>query len=386
MLVPDGASIQEVGASLRGAAEEATDLLLVYYAGHGLLSRRRHELHLALRDTPADEPGFGGLLFELVRDACVDSPARCKIVILDCCFSGRALGTTQSTPEVAITQEVTIEGVAVLASVPANAVALVLEDELHPAFSGRLLQLLRGGWPGGPDVLTLPLIHQRLQHELKAVGVRLPQIEYSNTIGGLGLYPNLAAKDARPVEGAAGTAEQLSRVDPHVAAAKLADMAPSAAAEVLELMRPGAAADALNALDEIPTAQGNCGVAEVLYEMEPVLASPVLGALGASAVAEALVRLLRHQVPHEADALSDLKVGQLLSSFSLPRAAAVLSALDVSNAADLLTAVLRSPTPAFVSNGFVRSWAEDLLSALDEEFGLAVFNRLPTELVDAFDT
>ena len=38
---------------LRQAARQAEDLLLVYYAGHGLTAGRRHELYLALRDTDA---------------------------------------------------------------------------------------------------------------------------------------------------------------------------------------------------------------------------------------------------------------------------------------------------------------------------------------------
>jgi hypothetical protein len=93
VLAPEDAAIQEVGRRLRTAADDAEDMLLVYYAGHGLLSRRRHELHLALTDTPANEPGFGGIPFDVVRDTCIDSPAACKVVILDCCFSGRALRT-----------------------------------------------------------------------------------------------------------------------------------------------------------------------------------------------------------------------------------------------------------------------------------------------------
>lgn len=45
-----GAGMPEIGEILTDAAENAKDLLLIYYAGHGLLDRRGH-LHLALAGT-----------------------------------------------------------------------------------------------------------------------------------------------------------------------------------------------------------------------------------------------------------------------------------------------------------------------------------------------
>src|SRR5690349_4661720 len=47
----DPASPQEVETALMAAAAEATDLLLIYYAGHALTGLRADELFLGVRDT-----------------------------------------------------------------------------------------------------------------------------------------------------------------------------------------------------------------------------------------------------------------------------------------------------------------------------------------------
>src|ERR1051325_2496334 len=71
---------------LRRGVSQAEDLLVVYYAGHGI----RHDveddkLYLTVRQT--DREGLNGTAvpFDYVRDAIRQSPARNKLLILDCC-------------------------------------------------------------------------------------------------------------------------------------------------------------------------------------------------------------------------------------------------------------------------------------------------------------
>src|SRR5213593_3326478 len=78
---------------LYAAAEQAEDVLMVYYAGHGTLDRHG-ELHLAVRQTdPAlHKVRVTAVPFTAIRQVIEDSPARIRVVVLDCCFSGKAAG------------------------------------------------------------------------------------------------------------------------------------------------------------------------------------------------------------------------------------------------------------------------------------------------------
>ena len=90
-VLTDPADPVTLGAALAEAAGQATDVLLLYYIGHGLVSADG-ELHLATMAT--DDPGRGlaykALPFAAVRDAVADCRARAIVIVLDCCFAGRA--------------------------------------------------------------------------------------------------------------------------------------------------------------------------------------------------------------------------------------------------------------------------------------------------------
>ncbi len=107
-----------------------------------------------------------------------DSPATKKVVILDCCFSGRALADLAGDEET-IAGQVGIEGVYTLTATPRNAVALAPPGERYTAFTGALLDLLCGGIPGGPELLTFAAIFPRLKRTL--ISRQLPQPDQQNT-------------------------------------------------------------------------------------------------------------------------------------------------------------------------------------------------------------
>ena len=87
----DETRLPAVGRALKDATSAAEDLLLVYAAGHGLVGSR-HELYLAMFESDPDNPGFSSLPYDTLRNAVLDSRAPVKIVIIDSCFSGLALG------------------------------------------------------------------------------------------------------------------------------------------------------------------------------------------------------------------------------------------------------------------------------------------------------
>jgi hypothetical protein len=171
----DEGDLRELGRRLRRAASEAEDLLLVLYAGHGLVGRKRHDLYLALPDSEWGAPEFNSLEYEKLRGAVLDSPASSKVVILDCCFSGRALDGLMADPGTAVLGQLDVEGTYVLTSAQRDKVALALPGEEHTAFSGRLLRLLREGDPGGPEFLGIEALYQGLRSIMRANSLPLPE-------------------------------------------------------------------------------------------------------------------------------------------------------------------------------------------------------------------
>src|ERR1022692_341204 len=172
---PTVASIAEVGALIVEAAEQAEDLLLFYYSGHGLLGSRSHELYLSLAGTQKENVAFTAVPFAAVRDACLDSRAKSRVVILDSCYSGRAIGETLGDTSEEVLGQVEVAGTFTLTSAPANRTALILPGEHHTAFTERLLSLLRDGSPQAGEFLTLGDIYRHLHTRMRAEGLPLPQ-------------------------------------------------------------------------------------------------------------------------------------------------------------------------------------------------------------------
>lgn len=192
VVAPPDATVDQVGDLMDTAAEQAEDLLLFYFAGHGLIGARG-ELFLALRGTRFRNPAYSGLRFDTVRDTFLDlhTKAANRAVIVDSCFSGRAIGPTLSGGAGALADGLEITGSYTLASAPPNGLALVREGEAHTAFTGRLLELLRGGSTQAGDLISFREIYQHLHARLRADGLPLPQVRGTATTDSLGLVRNV---------------------------------------------------------------------------------------------------------------------------------------------------------------------------------------------------
>ena len=180
----------DVHRTLRDYAAAAEDTLVVYFAGHGRTGRR-NELFLCLPDTDPDLLLYSAWPYEELRGVVADSSATKKVVILDCCFSGRALAD-QAGDEETILGQVDIEGTYLLTATAANAVALAPRGERYTAFTGALLGLLTTGIPGGPELLTFGRIYPRLLATLTGRQLPRPRQQGSDTITDLALTRNLA--------------------------------------------------------------------------------------------------------------------------------------------------------------------------------------------------
>ena len=196
-VLEDQGDIRLIGRHLRSAARDAEDLLLVYFVGHGLVGARRHELYLGLPDSEWAEPEFNSLEYDKVRSSILDSAAATKIIILDCCFSGRVVSEAMADPVTEMVGQIEVDGTYVLASAERDQVALILPGEDHTAFTGRFLHLIRNGVPGGPELLTVDYLYRQLVTRMRAEGLSQPQKRATSTADLLALAVNRAFAGAQ---------------------------------------------------------------------------------------------------------------------------------------------------------------------------------------------
>ncbi len=168
----------ELGDAIAAAAHRAEDTLLIYYVGHGLVDPHG-DLYLAGAATRPDAP-HTALRYDLVREYVKNSPAQRKIVILDCCYSGIAVGTLGDGA--AIGNRAAIEGAYVLTSAGRDQASIAPPGARHTAFSGELIRVLTDGDPAAGPELTLGSVFRYLDRELPAAGYPRPR---QRAIGGL---------------------------------------------------------------------------------------------------------------------------------------------------------------------------------------------------------
>jgi TPR repeat protein len=113
------------------------------------------------------------------------------VLILDCCFSGRAI-EAMADPVSVVSGQVEIAGTYTLTSTSANAPAYAPNGGRYTAFTAALLDLLNFGVPDGPDMLTLGVIYQQLLRTLTATGRPRPERRGTQTSDLLALARNRA--------------------------------------------------------------------------------------------------------------------------------------------------------------------------------------------------
>jgi formylglycine-generating enzyme required for sulfatase activity len=187
-----GGEVDVPGAlkTLRQVARSTEDTFLFYYCGHGLTGRR-NELYLCLSDTDPGNLPAAALPYEWVRDIFVECIARNRIVILDCCFSGRAISDMGSEGGEALGQ-LDIEGTYVLTATAANTAALAPAGAAYTTFTGALLTVLQDGVPGEADLLTLPIVYRHLHNRMLSRGLPRPCQRGTGAVDQLALVRNLA--------------------------------------------------------------------------------------------------------------------------------------------------------------------------------------------------
>ncbi|MFX0581142.1 caspase, EACC1-associated type [Nocardia nepalensis] len=189
LLNPDQST--QVGAAVNCAAKEAHDVLLLYYTGHGVLDRGGR-LHLALSGSDPDQITWSSIPFDRLREELAASRAHARILILDCCFSGRAF-EAMSSPSTLVEGQIDIHGTYTITSSAKNEPSLAPEGHRHTAFTAALLSA------AAKADLTLDQLYLRVDQILHRNGQPRPHRRSVNIAGELRLF---TPPDLRQISGA----------------------------------------------------------------------------------------------------------------------------------------------------------------------------------------
>ncbi|WP_246023536.1 caspase, EACC1-associated type [Nocardia yunnanensis] len=175
-------TLDTIGDAIGRASSEASDVLLVYYAGHGLLDDRGR-LHLALPTTDPSRIRWTSLPYETLREELANSHATARIILLDCCFSGRAINAMAPQSTV-LTGQIDIDGTYVITSTAANQPGYAPPGQTYTAFTDALLTVAADTTRD----LTLDDLFTNIDQLLHSRGYPRPQRRAVNTAGLLAIF------------------------------------------------------------------------------------------------------------------------------------------------------------------------------------------------------
>lgn len=187
------------------AAAGASDTLVVYYAGHGLIDPLTGELYLALTESSKGSHRIrSALRFDDLRRAIRSSRAEKKVVLIDCCFSARALvGAMGSGDATDVVDKAVVEGTCVITAASETAEARAEPGDEFTAFTGALLGTLKKGVIGAGELLDMEALYDKIYTELDAASRPLPQKQNRNTAGRICIARNRAlapeSRASRPI-------------------------------------------------------------------------------------------------------------------------------------------------------------------------------------------
>ncbi|MCX5357320.1 caspase family protein [Streptomyces sp. NBC_00124] len=189
----DPATTVEVSKAVQKAAREATDTLLIYYAGHGLLDDKG-ELHLAVPQSDNTSVYDTAVPYDWIRRPIASTGAARRVVILDCCYSARAFGVQSES----VIDLADVDGTYVMAAAGETAVALSPPGETFTAFTAALIETLAGGVPGAGELLDLSTVFRHVRGRLKGRGRPTPLDLDRNGLGATPFIRNSAYVPAAP--------------------------------------------------------------------------------------------------------------------------------------------------------------------------------------------
>jgi hypothetical protein len=151
------------------AASEATDTLVVYFAGHGMRSPEG-SLYLALGHSEPGRKFYKSVAYNDLRTGVLESAAPRKVVILDCCYSGAALEGYMGGPD-EFADQTAIEGTYVMTASAATQAAMAPVGARFTAFTGELVKAISEGVPDVSGPLDMNSLFRHVSRELASKGM-----------------------------------------------------------------------------------------------------------------------------------------------------------------------------------------------------------------------
>jgi len=192
------------------AAQTATGTLLIYYAGHGM-TVGADGLCLALADSRISRLDTA-LRYDDLRSTLADPKVKAKstVVILDCCWAGRAI--SGMTAGETLASLAAVRGVCVLAAAAATKQAQAPPGETYTAFTGALLDIMRNGLPSEGAYLSVEALYLSSHAALAARGMPLPELGSRGLAGQVFLGRNVCY--SAPVVGGPGEPRGAAGIRP----------------------------------------------------------------------------------------------------------------------------------------------------------------------------
>jgi hypothetical protein len=186
-LVSDGnIAPQQLADQIHRFAAAAGDVLALWLIGHGLLDVDNRKLHFALKATDPEDLYYTALPFDRLKRAIRDSPAEIKVLMLDCCFSGRVITEMAMSGSVGLEEvvsaEVAVEGTYIVTACSGRDIAIAPPGGQHTAFTGAMLEVLQERAP----IVMGDMVRQGARL-LKNRSLPRPQFAASDTASDLAL-------------------------------------------------------------------------------------------------------------------------------------------------------------------------------------------------------
>jgi hypothetical protein len=182
----DIAHVAERVAELSSSAE---DLFLFYYSGHGLISESG-DLLLTFTKSSHAYAEANCLHWATLKKYLLSSNATTKLVILDCCFSGRASELMGVEGEV-LKRDLDVHGTIVLASSPKNEPSLASSADMRrTAFTDALLVAIEQGVDNSSMTVSIDEVFNTTRQKLRSVAAPEPQMVGSAGAHGVSLVLN----------------------------------------------------------------------------------------------------------------------------------------------------------------------------------------------------
>ncbi|MGW4352260.1 caspase, EACC1-associated type [Nocardia sp. NPDC004582] len=191
-VVLDPPDERTIAARVTAAARDATDLLLVYFVGHGVAVD--NELHLTHARSRAEDADITTLRYSALRSRIKQAARGPVVVILDCCHSGKAFGREiLATNDDLLRAATDIDGAFVLTATDEKTKFAVAQNGGgRTAFTAMLLDVLTAGVPSAERYLSLSVLYRELRERLPAANLPKPKALQRGTAAELCLAPNTA--------------------------------------------------------------------------------------------------------------------------------------------------------------------------------------------------